>query len=108
MRTRRLTVTRSLLSCFVVARTRLGLLSNLPSDNHHFCGFDERIYRYAFLQIQITGGIARDDRSDRLTADLDADLRKQAVVAHFGDLAEKLVAAADGLQADRLLPRFAL
>src|SRR5215831_3041625 len=108
MRTLRLTVTRSLLSCFVVARTRLGLLSNLPPNNHHFCGFDERIYRHAFLQIQITGGVARDDRSDRLTADLDADLREQAVVAHFDDLAEKLIAAADGVQADRLPLRFTL
>src|SRR5215510_10074237 len=108
MRTLRLTVTRSLLSYFVVARTRLGLLSNLPPNNHHFCGFDERIYRHAFLQIQITGGVARDDRSNRLTADLDADLREQAVVAHLGDLAEKLIAAADGVQTDRLSLRFAL
>src|SRR5215470_20348258 len=108
MRTRRLTVTRSSLICFVVARTRLGLLSELPSDHHHFGGFDERVNRHALLQIQITGGVARDDRSDRLTADLDADLREKAVVAHFDDLAEKLIAAADCVQADRLPLRFTL
>src|SRR5262249_15585636 len=51
-------------------------------------------------------GVARDDRSNRLTADLDADLREQAVEAHFGDLAEKLIAAADGVQTDRLSLRF--
>src|SRR5262249_25246372 len=74
----------------------------------HFSRFDERIDRHTLLQIQITGGVARDDRSNNLTADLDADLREQAVVAHLSDLAEKLVAAADGVQADRLSPRFAL
>src|SRR5262245_2763307 len=54
------------------------------------------------------GGVARDDRSDRLTADLYADLREKAVEPHFGDLSEKLIAAADGVQSNRLSPRFAL
>ena len=34
-------------------------------------------------------------KKDRLSTDLYADLREQTVVAHFGDLSEKFVAAAD-------------
>ena len=81
------------------------LLSKLPSDNHHFSGFEARLA--PLLRIQVTDGVTCDNRSDRLTADFDADRGVHRFdPGHINPLHERLEADAHKLRGGMQSERF--
>ena len=68
---------------------------HFPRD-HHLGRFDDRDGVLSALQLQLVDRIPRDDGSQALIADSKANLRQQAVDAHFFDKPMQPVASAEG------------
>src|ERR1044072_1994957 len=69
-------------------------------DDHDFSRLDERVNRDALFQAQCLHCVARDNRRNRLSANINTYLHKQTFLTYFLNSSTQFVTTADSVEAD--------